>query len=68
MRNRTTFMIAHRLSTVVNADKILVIQKGKIVEIGSHRDLLKQQGLYSQLYRSQFSEQMSFDQMAEVEV
>lgn len=68
MRNRTTFMIAHRLSTVVNAHKILVIQKGQIVEIGSHRDLLKQRGLYSQLYRSQFSEQMNFEQMAEVEI
>lgn len=57
MKNRTTFMIAHRLSTVVNADKILVLQKGRIVEIGSHSQLLEKQGLYSQLYRSQYAEQ-----------
>ncbi len=56
MKNRTTFMIAHRLSTVVNADKILVLQKGQIVEIGNHSQLLEQQGLYSQLYRSQYTE------------
>ncbi len=59
MSNRTTFMIAHRLSTIVNADKILVLQRGEIVEIGSHNQLLEQQGLYSQLYRSQFAEQVA---------
>lgn len=59
MSNRTTFMIAHRLSTIVNADKILVLQCGEIVEFGSHTELLGQQGLYSQLYRSQFSEQVA---------
>ncbi len=58
MSNRTTFMIAHRLSTVVKADKILVLQKGEIVEIGTHSQLLEKQGLYSQLYRSQFSDQV----------
>lgn len=58
MSNRTTFMIAHRLSTVVRADKILVLQKGQIVEVGSHSQLLEKQGLYSQLYRSQFSDQV----------
>jgi len=58
MSNRTTFMIAHRLSTVVRADKILVLQKGEIVEIGNHSQLLEKQGLYSQLYRSQFAEQV----------
>ncbi len=53
MKNRTTFMIAHRLSTVVRADKILVLQNGKIVEIGNHKELLDKKGLYSQLYLSQ---------------
>lgn len=53
MKNRTTFMIAHRLSTVVQADKILVLQQGKIVEIGNHDQLLARNGLYSQLYLSQ---------------
>ena len=56
MKNRTTFMIAHRLSTVVKADKIIVLQKGKIVEQGSHAELLAKGGLYSQLYKSQYSE------------
>ncbi|NCB37814.1 MAG: ABC transporter ATP-binding protein [Erysipelotrichia bacterium] len=59
MSNRTTFMIAHRLSTVVKADKILVLQKGEIVEIGSHSQLLEKQGLYSQLYRSQYADQVN---------
>lgn len=58
MTNRTTFMIAHRLSTVVKADKILVLQKGEIVEVGNHQQLLEKQGLYSQLYRSQFCDQV----------
>jgi ATP-binding cassette subfamily B protein len=60
MKNRTTFMIAHRLSTVVSADKILVLQKGRIVEIGSHNELLARNGIYSQLYRSQYAEKVTF--------
>lgn len=59
MANRTTFMIAHRLSTVVKADKILVLQRGQIVEIGSHSQLLEKQGLYSNLYRSQYADQVN---------
>jgi len=57
MKNRTTFMIAHRLSTVVNADKILVLNDCKIAEVGKHQELLDKQGLYAQLYRSQYGEQ-----------
>ncbi|MDD2624313.1 MAG: ABC transporter ATP-binding protein, partial [Candidatus Riflebacteria bacterium] len=57
MKNRTTFMIAHRLSTVVNADKILVLSDCKIAEVGKHQELLDKQGLYAQLYRSQYGEQ-----------
>jgi len=56
MKNRTTFMIAHRLSTVVNADKILVLNDCKIAEVGKHQELLDKQGLYAQLYRSQYGE------------
>lgn len=56
MKSRTTFVIAHRLSTVEKADRILVMEKGRIVEQGSHQELLDQSGRYSQLYHNQFSE------------
>ncbi|MHA1562293.1 MAG: ABC transporter ATP-binding protein, partial [Promethearchaeota archaeon] len=52
--NRTTLIVAHRLSTIMNADEILVLEKGKIVERGSHKALLNSKGLYSELYRAQF--------------
>jgi ATP-binding cassette, subfamily B, bacterial MsbA len=54
MVDRTTFVIAHRLSTVINADKIVVLDKGKIVESGSHKLLLERNGLYSRLCSQQF--------------
>ena len=54
MKNRTTIMIAHRLSTVVNADRILVLQQGKIVASGTHAELLANSELYQQLARLQF--------------
>ncbi len=54
MKNRTTIMIAHRLSTVVNADRILVLQQGKIVASGTHAELLAHSDLYQQLARLQF--------------
>lgn len=47
-------MIAHRLSTVENADNILVVDGGKIIEEGTHENLLKKEGLYYKIYRSQF--------------
>jgi ATP-binding cassette subfamily B protein len=56
LHNRTSFVIAHRLSTVVNADRIVVIQDGKISEQGTHAELLASQGLYYQLYRTGFEE------------
>ena len=52
-RNRTTVVIAHRLSTVVNADEILVLRDGQIAERGSHFDLLAQEGLYAQMWNRQ---------------
>ncbi|MGI5958737.1 MAG: ABC transporter ATP-binding protein [Massiliimalia sp.] len=54
MKGRTCFVIAHRLSTIQNADHILVVQNGQIVEQGVHSELLKNNGLYSKLYHSQF--------------
>ncbi|BAM48461.1 ABC transporter ATP-binding protein [Amphibacillus xylanus] len=56
MNGRTNFVIAHRLSTIVDADVILVMDKGHIVEQGNHKQLLKQNGTYADLYRSQFME------------
>ena len=55
MRGRTTFVIAHRLSTVRNADVILMIEHGQIVERGTHHDLLAAKGRYAELYQSQFA-------------
>ena len=54
MENRTTFVIAHRLSTVMHADKIVVMDKGAIKEMGKHDELLKQDGLYAKLFHLQF--------------
>ena len=53
-RNRTSIIIAHRLSTVRNADMIVVLHEGSIAEKGSHDELIKQGGLYKQLYEMQF--------------
>lgn len=55
MEGRTSFIVAHRLSTIREADKILVMNDGKIVEIGTHDELLEKGGFYSRLYNSQFA-------------
>jgi len=54
MQNRTTFVIAHRLSTVQHANRILVLDEGEIVETGTHTELIEQGGLYSHLYALPF--------------
>jgi ATP-binding cassette subfamily B multidrug efflux pump len=59
MRGRTTFVIAHRLSTVRDADTILVMNRGKIVEQGDHSSLLARRGFYAELYESQFAEPLA---------
>ncbi len=56
IQGRTTFVVAHRLSTIVSADQILVIHKGRIVERGDHQSLLAQEGLYYDLYRLQYEQ------------
>ena len=56
MQSRTSFVVAHRLSTIKHSDVILVMKNGNIIEHGSHKELLKQKGFYYELYNSQFSE------------
>ncbi len=56
MQGRTCFIVAHRLSTIRNADLILVMKAGKIIEQGTHEELLARRGFYSELYNAQFSE------------
>ena len=56
MKGKTSFIVAHRLSTIMDADIILVLKDGKIIEQGNHKELLKKKGFYFELYNSQFSE------------
>ena len=55
MKGRTSFIVAHRLSTIESADVILVMRDGRIVEQGNHQELLARGGFYNQLYQSQFA-------------
>jgi ATP-binding cassette subfamily B protein len=64
LEGRTAFIIAHRLSTIRDADVIMVIRDGQIVECGDHNALLKQKGLYANLYNNQFAMQQSLAQRA----
>jgi ATP-binding cassette subfamily B protein len=58
LKNRTSIIIAHRLSTVINADRIIVLDHGKLVEEGTHNSLLKEGGKYAQLYQQYFEHQI----------
>ena len=57
-KGRTTIVVAHRLSTVKNADEILVVEDGVIIERGSHETLIELNGVYAELYRYQFKESL----------
>ena len=61
MKGRTSLVIAHRLSTVLAADKIFVIEQGRLVEGGTHSELLARDGVYATLYRQQFRDRDSDD-------
>jgi ATP-binding cassette subfamily B protein len=56
MKISTMIIVAHRLSTIQHSDRIIVMSHGKIVETGSHQELLKQKGMYYQLYQLQYEE------------
>jgi ATP-binding cassette subfamily B protein len=61
MKGRTSFIIAHRLSTITSSDRILVLEDGKIIEQGNHRDLIKEEGKYFKLYTNQFKSKVIED-------
>ena len=58
MAGRTSFVIAHRLSTIRNASRILVIEDGRIAEMGTHQELLQERGHYYRLYTQQFQQEL----------
>jgi subfamily B ATP-binding cassette protein MsbA len=55
MRDRTTIVIAHRLSTIESADQVVVLEEGRVIEAGAHRELLERNGVYARLYQTQFA-------------
>ena len=66
LKDRTSLIVAHRLSTIVKADKIVVLQHGKIIEIGTHKELLNNRGYYFELYRNQFMQELENKMVTEM--
>ncbi|HJW84746.1 MAG TPA: ABC transporter ATP-binding protein, partial [Anaerolineae bacterium] len=64
MQGRTSFVIAQRISTVLNADQILVLDQGVVAAHGSHEELMDSSELYAQIYQSQLSEDVKIDEVA----
>ncbi|WP_375655780.1 ATP-binding cassette domain-containing protein, partial [Bartonella sp. AA83SXKL] len=62
-RGRTTLIIAHRLSTVINADEILVLKNGRIIENGTHTELLRKKGLYASMWNKQLEESQAEEKL-----
>src|SRR5207248_5289156 len=62
LRGRTSFVIAHRLSTIRHADQVLVLNEGRIIERGTHDELLQKHGFYYDLYMSQFRRDVAFSE------
>jgi ATP-binding cassette subfamily B protein len=59
MKEHITVLIAHRLSTIMHADRIYVLEKGSIIESGSHEELIEQKGLYAAMWREQIGEKVA---------
>ena len=57
LENRTSLVVAHRLSTIQNASRIVVLHKGRVREVGTHQELLQQRGIYYKLYQLQYKDQ-----------